>query len=63
MQKGQQSAPFELLIAVILMTFVIYVGYIAIQQVETNNCVQENDSILSEFKFSLEKVGSGKAFS
>ena len=37
-QKGQEEGPFELLIAVILMTFVIFIGIQAMDILRVQTC-------------------------
>ncbi len=52
--KGQESAPFELLIAVIVMGFVISVGIIAIDKLRCEKCFGETTAKLEEMKTTLE---------
>ncbi|HIH21831.1 MAG: hypothetical protein J4478_01125 [Candidatus Diapherotrites archaeon] len=54
--KGQESGPFELLLAVILMGFVLLIGFQAIEVVQFNACTQQNDKMLEDFKTALEQV-------
>jgi type II secretory pathway pseudopilin PulG len=61
--KGQESAPFELLIAVILMGFVLLVGYNAIQQITAQRCASITDAQLSQMAQKLENTASGKGSS
>lgn len=56
--KGQEAGPFELLVAVIMMGFVLVVGYQAIQAVNEQNCTQNIEKALNGFKSSLETVAS-----
>ncbi len=53
-EKGQESLPFELLIAVILMTFVFLIGGQALQKANQERCFEELNSRVNEFKFNLE---------
>ena len=59
-RKGQEAAPFELLIAVILMGFVITVGIMATTQLEKQRCYQESNQKMEELKEALETVSKGK---
>ena len=52
--KGQESAPFELLIAVIIMGFVIFVGMHAMGQLKTEQCEGQIEKMLEDFKTKLE---------
>lgn len=54
--RGQESGPFELLIAVIMMSFVLIVGYQAIEIVKFNDCQQQNDKMLEDFRAKLEDI-------
>ncbi len=58
--KGQISAPFELLVAIVLMGFVLLVGFNAMQKVNFDTCVQQNDRLLEEFKTALESTVNGE---
>lgn len=55
-QKGQESAPFELLVAVIIMGFVIFVGLQAMDQLNKQKCYNEINAKLEEMKTKLETV-------
>ena len=59
-QKGQEAAPFELLIAVILMGFVIVIGTFAAMELEKQKGEQEINQKLEDFKEALESVSKGK---
>ena len=61
--KGQESAPFELLIAVILMGFVLLVGYNAITKLREQQCASIIDSELNELARNLENAAAGKGSS
>jgi len=52
--RGQESAPFELLIAVIVMGFVIFIGMRAMADLTVQKCYGETDSKLEEMKTKLE---------
>ena len=54
--KGQESAPFELLISVIIMGFVIFVGLIAMNQLNEQKCINETKAKLEEMKTKIETV-------
>ncbi|MFA4855669.1 MAG: hypothetical protein WC634_03730 [archaeon] len=54
--KGQESAPFELLIAVIIMSFVIFVGLIAMGNLTEQKCYNETVAKLEEMKTKIETV-------
>lgn len=53
-RRGQAAAPFELFVAVIIMTFVVIVGYQALTKVTTEVCLNSVDKAMSDFKTSLE---------
>jgi len=53
-RKGQESAPFELLVAVIVMGFVIFVGLQAMDQLNKQKCFNETNAKLEEMKTKLE---------
>ena len=55
-EKGQESAPFELLIAVIIMGFVIFVGMVAMGQLSDQKCYNETKAKLEEMKTKIETV-------
>jgi len=55
-EKGQESAPFELLIAIIIMTFVIVVGFQALDKLSTETCKGFLDQDLEELKRGIETV-------
>jgi hypothetical protein len=59
-ERGQEAAPFELLIAVILMGFVIVVGIGAMSELEKQKCYQESNKKMEELKEALETVSKGK---
>ncbi len=53
-RKGQESAPFELLIAVIVMGFVIFIGLNAMNILNEQKCYNEINAKLEEMKTKLE---------
>jgi hypothetical protein len=53
-QKAQESAPFELLVAVIIMAFVLFVGLNAIIKTNQEQCFAQIDKSLEEFKVKME---------
>lgn len=57
--RGQQSAPFELMIAIILMGFVLLIGFNAISDLEEKRCIQENNFAINEFKNAIQQSLSG----
>lgn len=59
-KKGQVSAPFELLVAVIIMSFVVIIGSQMLSAANREVCVNNIDKELSEFKTMLEKTSSFK---
>ena len=59
--KGQEEAPFELLIAVITMGFVLLIGLAAMHELEIQKCNNEIESKLEEFKTKLEIVINQKS--
>jgi len=52
--KGQEGAPFELLIAVFIMGFVIFAGLNAMNMLNDQKCRGTIDAKLEEFKSTLE---------
>jgi len=59
-QKGQEAAPFELLIAVIIMMFVLFVGLQATDTLNKEKCKGEIDSELEELRTAVQTVATGK---
>ena len=55
-RRGQESAPFELLVAVIIMGFVIFVGLQAMDQLNKQRCYNEINAKLEMMKTKLETV-------
>jgi hypothetical protein len=58
--KGQESAPFELLIAVILMGFVLFAGYQAIGRLHEQTCTNTINAALESMGRNLQNVATGK---
>lgn len=54
--KGQESAPFELFIAVIIMTFVMMFGYNALSEMEKKRCQATIDQELQRMRTAIEGV-------
>ncbi len=59
-KRGQEAAPFELLIAVIIMGFVIYIGMRAMSDLNCQKCYGETDAKLEEMKTGLENAAKKK---
>jgi len=57
-QKGQEAMPFELLVAVIIMGFVIFIGFFALQNVQFQQCINLNDSTLNKMRLAIETVAA-----
>ncbi|PIN84975.1 MAG: hypothetical protein COV47_04640 [Candidatus Diapherotrites archaeon CG11_big_fil_rev_8_21_14_0_20_37_9] len=60
-QRGQESAPFEVLIAVILMGFVIVVGLQAIQVLNKTSCEGNITKNIVDIKTGIETVVKNKS--
>ena len=59
-QRGQEAAPFELLIAVILMGFVILVGMQAMSALGSQKCIHETEGQLENMKSAIQTVVNEK---
>ncbi len=59
-QRAQESAPFELLIAVILMGFVILMAAQAMNQLQKQTCTNTINSQLEGLARNLQNVATGK---
>lgn len=57
-QKGQEEAPFELLVAVIIMGFVLFVGMQAMAQLQLNECTGRTEKTLENMKTAIETVAT-----
>ena len=60
-QKGQESAPFELLIAIIVMTFVIVVGFNALNTLNKKTCEGNLNQNIEQIKSAIESVAKNKS--
>jgi len=58
-KRGQVSAPFEVLVAVVLMGFVIVAGSFALSNLSQNVCIGNKRADLSNFKEALRDVVLG----
>lgn len=58
--RGQEEAPFELLISVIIMGFVIAVGFMAMNELAKKQCQGQMDKTMQELKRTLELVSKGQ---
>jgi len=54
--RGQESAPFEVLIAVIVMSFVLYFGFRALNELKYQDCMNRLTSSVEKFRAELEKT-------
>ncbi|MCX6802725.1 MAG: hypothetical protein NT067_06465 [Candidatus Diapherotrites archaeon] len=57
-ERGQESAPFELLIAVIVMIFVMMFGYRAIEQLQIADCQAKINMELENMRTALEATAN-----
>ncbi len=55
-EKGQEEAPFEILVAVVIMGFVLLAGYVAMKQVQGDICEQKIEKQIDDFRAALEEV-------
>ena len=60
-KKGQESAPFELLIAIIVMTFVIVIGFRALDTLNEETCIGILNKNMEELKRGMESVVETKS--
>src|SRR3989344_4658042 len=60
-QRGQESAPFELLIAMILVAFVILVGFNALNRLNFEICKGNVNSDLEQIRTAIETVVKNKS--
>lgn len=58
--RGQESAPFELLVAVVLMGFVLVAGLNAMNALRQQQCESKVNFALEEFKTALQNVATGR---
>lgn len=54
--RAQSSSPFELLVAVTIMIFVILIGTQAMAKLDEAKCQHELEKNMQNFKFALEKI-------
>lgn len=59
-QKGQEGAPFELLVAVVVMGFVLLAGFRVIGLLQLEECKGKLDSNLEDLKTAIENVAHGE---
>jgi hypothetical protein len=59
--KGQVSAPFELFVAIIIMTFVIIIGIQMLNNIQAQVCMASVDKELTEFKSKIEDTANNMA--
>jgi len=59
-KKGQESAPFELLVAIIIMAFVLIVGTQALERLAHEKCKGEIEAELESVKTAIEIVAKGQ---
>jgi type II secretory pathway pseudopilin PulG len=60
-QSGQESVPFELLVTIIIMGFVIFVGLHALQQLSEAQCFAKVERGLEDFKVKMEVAVTQKS--
>lgn len=58
--RGQEEAPFQLLVAVILMTFVIIAGLNAMQEAEKQKCFNDTERLMNDLKLAIERTATYK---
>lgn len=59
--RGQESAPFELLIAIIVMSFVIVIGFNALDLLNNRTCEGTLNQNMEEIKTAIELVAKNKS--
>lgn len=59
-ERGQEEAPFELIVAVIIMGFVLIVGFLAMQQIQKDICLQKINKQIGDFRINMENVVTKK---
>jgi len=59
--QGQAAAPFELFVAVIIMAFVVVVGYSMLTYINREICLNSVDKEMTEFKLNLEDTVNRKS--
>jgi hypothetical protein len=60
-EKGQMSAPFELMVAIIIMAFVVIIGAQMLANTNEQMCLLSIESELKEFKLNIEKTAQERA--
>ncbi|MEM4598578.1 MAG: hypothetical protein QW400_02715 [Candidatus Diapherotrites archaeon] len=55
-EKAQESAPFEVLIAVIIMGFVLYIGFMVMSDMLKQDCNNRIRASIEKFRSELENV-------
>ena len=60
-KKGQASAPFELFVAVIVMSFVVIVGTFVLNSVWDQVCLNSVDNEMTKFKLAIEDTVAKKS--
>jgi len=60
-EKGQVSAPFELFVAIIIMSFVVIIGIQMLTNVQAQVCMASVDKELTEFKSKIEDTANNMA--
>ncbi len=56
--RGQEEAPFELLVAVIIMGFVLFIGMQAMAQLQLSECTGRTEKTLENLKTAIETVAT-----
>ncbi len=59
--KGQVSAPFELLVAVVIMAFVVIVGWKVLTDAKLQSCLNTVDKSMTDFKINLEDTANRRS--
>ncbi|MFH1256094.1 MAG: hypothetical protein V1494_02265 [Candidatus Diapherotrites archaeon] len=59
-KSGQEEAPFELLIAVVVMTFVITIGLYAVNVLRDKQCEGELEKSLGDLQQAIQIVANGQ---
>lgn len=60
--KGQEEGPFELLVAVILMTFVIFIGLQAMVALRVQTCQGKAEKAMQELQTAIESAVNRNSF-
>ena len=59
--RAQAAAPFELFVAVIVMAFVMVMGYVVLNMVNTEVCLNQVDKEMGKFKTAFEDTVNRKS--